>query len=380
MDKDGHCPTRWSLKVLIYVDKLRQLVKFSLALNYTDQVEFVGDSEPTMKSLMSSVKLMRQQLGLATTVTHAKPNEKGRTAQVERAIQTVRRQASTLVNMAEVRCELRLPSDHPVHLWSYLYSTWTLNRFHCPAATQISPFELVNGRRYAGKVACFGEAVMVLHRRGLNVKQGPQWVPGIWLGKTEQEDLHVVATCDGIIKGKANQTHIDRNGDRIWLFLGQAQTLPEHTQRGFQKALKFGGTVTPRACDSCLNLKAKMKKTIDYDARDVRDYARADTPTTPMMRVMDFWRSKNKIGSVKLMDETFSPRKAGKFQDGGSLKTVVVMRQVQPVVWLILWFWMTRQFKNRQSKAPRLSSGAQRSSPSRQRTFPTKFCRQCFAS
>ena len=64
-----------------------QLVKFSLALNYMDQVEFVGDSEPTMKSLMSSVKLMRQQLGFATTVTHAKPNEKGRTAQVERAIQ-----------------------------------------------------------------------------------------------------------------------------------------------------------------------------------------------------------------------------------------------------------------------------------------------------
>ena len=90
------------------------LVKFSLALNYTDQVEIVGDSEPTMKSLMSSA-----------------PNEKGRTAQVERAIQTVRPQASTLVGMAEVRC--------PVHLWSYLCSTWTLNRFHCPVSTQISP-------------------------------------------------------------------------------------------------------------------------------------------------------------------------------------------------------------------------------------------------
>jgi len=98
------------------------LVKFSLALNYTDQVEFVGDSEPTMKSLMSSA-----------------PNEKGRTAQVERAIQTVRPQASTLVGMAEVRCELRLPAEHPVHLWSYLCSTWTLNRFHCPVSTQISP-------------------------------------------------------------------------------------------------------------------------------------------------------------------------------------------------------------------------------------------------
>eukprot|EP00435_Cladocopium_sp_Y103_P033922 s3061_g8.t1 len=93
------------------------LVKFSLALNYMDQVEFVGDSEPTMKSLLGSVKLMRQQLGFATTVDHGKPTKKGRTAQVERAIQTVRRQASTLVCMAAEKCELRLPADHPVNPW-----------------------------------------------------------------------------------------------------------------------------------------------------------------------------------------------------------------------------------------------------------------------
>ena len=55
------------------------------------------------------------------------------------------------------------------------------------------------------------------------------------------------------------------------------------------------------------NQKVKMKKTIDYDARDVRDYARADTPMTLMMRVMDF--KKNKIESERLMDESFSPRK-----------------------------------------------------------------------
>ena len=34
---------------------------------------------------------------------------------------------------------------------------------------------------------------MVLHRRGVNCKAGPQWVPGVWLGKSEQEDLHIVA-------------------------------------------------------------------------------------------------------------------------------------------------------------------------------------------
>ena len=92
------------------------------------------------------------------------------------------------------------------------------NRFHCRSAIKVNAFELVNGRRYSGKVAVFGEVVMLPYRKGLNVKQGPQWVPGIWLGKTENEDLHVVATCDGILRGKAIRRTFEpwRPG---WLFM-----------------------------------------------------------------------------------------------------------------------------------------------------------------
>ena len=226
----------------------------------------------------------------------------------------MRRQASTLVNMAEVRCELRLPADHPVHLWSYLYSTWTLNRFHCPAATQISPFELVNGRRYAGKVACFGEAVMVLHRRGLNVKQGPQWVPGIWLGKTEQEDLHVVATCDGIIKGKAIR-RTSTPWRPMWLFLVKDKPY-QSTRRKVPKALKFGGMVTPRPVTQT-QPEGQDEEAIDYDARDVRDYAKqhphdTDDEGDGLQEDQEQDRKREADG------ETFSPRKAVKFQDDGS--------------------------------------------------------------
>ena len=170
------------------------LVRFSMALNYMDRVEFVSDAEPTMKSLLASVQLMRQHLGYPTVVTHSRPGDKGRTAQVERVIQTLRRQSSTLVQMASDRCSLQLPGDHAIWPWSFVHAAWTLNRFVNHTTTQMSPFELVYGRRYSGKVACFGEMVLVLHRRGLNTKLGPQWVPGIWLTKTDGDDLHVVAT------------------------------------------------------------------------------------------------------------------------------------------------------------------------------------------
>ena len=249
------------------------LVKFSLSLNYMDKTEFVGDSEPTMKSLLNSVQLMRQQLGFSTVVTHAKPGEKGRTAQIERAIQTVRRQASTLTYMAESKCELRLPADHALHLWSYNHAVWLINRFHCHSTTKVNAFELANGRRYSGKVAVFGEVVMLLHRRGLNVKQGPQWVPGIWLGKTENEDLQVVATCDGVLRGKAIRRTSEpwRPG---WLFMVNEKPFQVPKRRS-SRTLKAGAPITPKpVMDQHPEHRGReLDDVVDYDAKDVMEYA-----------------------------------------------------------------------------------------------------------
>ena len=250
------------------------LVKFSLNLNHFDMVEFAADSEPTTRNLLESVKLLRQQLGMRTTVSHAKPGEKGRTAQVERAIQTLRNQASTLLHMAEEKCRLRLPFDHALVPWSYVHAAWVLNRFAVHSATKISPFELVHGRRYCGKVACFGEVVMLLHRRGLTCKQGPQWVPGVWLGKTEAEDLHVVSTPNGVLKGKA----IRRTADPwrgVWLFMKEKPYKPWTIRRSFK--ILAGTPAIP------LPVKQRHRRDmdeIDYDAQDVQNYAEQH-PDTP---------------------------------------------------------------------------------------------------
>ena len=48
---------------------VENLVRLSMALNHMNQVEFVSDAEPPMKSLIASVQLLRQHLGYPTTVT-----------------------------------------------------------------------------------------------------------------------------------------------------------------------------------------------------------------------------------------------------------------------------------------------------------------------
>jgi len=167
---------------------------------------------------LASVQLMRQHLGYPTVITHSRPGDKGRTAQVERVIQILRKQSSTLVHMASDKCGLQLPGDHALWSWAFIHAAWTLNRFYYHTTTRMRCFELVFGRRYFGKVVSFGEMVLRLHRRGPNVKLGPQWVPGIWLTTTEGDDLHVAASPNGILRGKAIRMLSDP-WSATWLFV-----------------------------------------------------------------------------------------------------------------------------------------------------------------
>ena len=176
------------------------VVRFTLALNHYGNTEIIGDSEPTMKALLTYVKSIRHSLGLETTITNSM--KKGQTGRVERAIATLRKQASTLMEMAESKCMLHLEGSHAMWYWSYLHAAWILNRFGVHSALSATPFELAYGRRYMGKVVCFGEYVLLLHRQP-GMKQGPQWLPGIWVGKTNEDDLHLVIGVNGVMKGKA---------------------------------------------------------------------------------------------------------------------------------------------------------------------------------
>lgn len=195
---------------------------------------------------------------------------------------------------------------------------------------------------------------MVLHRCGLNVKQGPQWVPGIWLGKTEQEDLHVVATCDGIIKGKAI-LHTSTAWRPIWLFLVKDKPY-QSTRKRVPRTLRFGGTVTPKPVTH-VQPEGQDEETIDYDARDVRDYAErhphdTDDEGDRLQEEQDRKREAE--------DESFSPRKTVKLQDGGDQggpATGVASGLADSAV------LDDTAVQEPQSKAPRLSPGAQNQVP-----------------
>lgn len=76
--------------------------------------------------------------------THGNPGGKGRTGQVERAVQTCRWQASAIQAMAGEKCEIELPEDQALVPWiyiflSYIHAAGLLNRYHVHSTTRINP-------------------------------------------------------------------------------------------------------------------------------------------------------------------------------------------------------------------------------------------------
>ena len=237
-----------------------------LVLTLLRTIQIVSDNEPVLKAVVEAIRLMRQGLGLATTVTYAKPYSKGRTGQVERCIQTLRRQSSTVLAMLEDKVKVKFPMAHPVVSWCYVHSAWLLNRFANHSALRCTPFEIVNGRRYSGRLVNFGECVLVLQKTA-QYKHGPRWFPGVWLGKSTDgnDDLHVVATPAGIVKSKAvRRTASPWKGTWLWL----VKDFPYKPNAFPKKPLKLapGFPVIAKPVED----KDKLE---DKDAQDVLEYA-----------------------------------------------------------------------------------------------------------
>ena len=171
------------------------LVHFTTQLGY-NSIVLKADNENAAKALKDKVQKIRSSLGLSTTLQESIPYNHESNGAAERAIQTVRRQANTLLDELRERTGLSIPHEHPVVSWAFRHACWLLNRFAVSSSTKRTPQEVLYGYPYTGKLVPFGTVVMA---KRLKVKRKGDriWNAGIFLGKTEQ-DTWIVAQPDGI--------------------------------------------------------------------------------------------------------------------------------------------------------------------------------------
>ena len=162
-------------------------------------INLKADNEGTMKKLKQIILKQRSALGLGTTLQDAVSGQKETNGMAERAIQTVRRQDLTLIQGLQEQAKVLIAHTHPLFSWAFRHAAWILNRYHRHSATGMTPYEFVAGRPYEGTLCQFGESLMVLvNRTGVNVKKGdPQWLRGVFLGKTDN-NLFITWHMDGI--------------------------------------------------------------------------------------------------------------------------------------------------------------------------------------
>ena len=100
-------------------------------------------------------------------------------------------------------CELsenyqeKIGTDHYMFPWVVRHSAWTLARFHINK-TKTTAFQVIKGREYISELMPLGETVMGKYPK-VKDKAAPRWVKGVYAGKTESSDEHLVLTGSGAL-------------------------------------------------------------------------------------------------------------------------------------------------------------------------------------
>ena len=156
-----------------------------------DVISLKCDQEPATLSLLDAVKKTCRCLGIRASGETVPVGSHASNGAAEVTVKVIRRQANLLIQQIEKGCHIQdvIGCQHPLYHWALLHSAWLHNRFVVKQGK--TAYELCADRVYSGRIAMFGECVMGFLKTSF--KGAPQWVKGIWLGKTMNNDVHIVA-------------------------------------------------------------------------------------------------------------------------------------------------------------------------------------------
>ena len=101
----------------------------------------------------------------------------------------------------------RPSADNALMRWIVRHAAWLIPRFRSSEVQ--SPFYRAMGGPYRGKLVEFGETVLAHLPEGGKGSGNPapkladRWKPGVWLGKSDLTDEHLVRTDDGVMYARS---------------------------------------------------------------------------------------------------------------------------------------------------------------------------------
>eukprot|EP00438_Fugacium_kawagutii_P013012 Skav219672 [mRNA] locus=scaffold3149:113084:120619:+ [translate_table: standard] len=155
------------------------------------------DQEPTMLKVEDLARRALVKMNYTVHLENSKIYDSASNALAENAIHRIRQTATVLQLALEENLCMQLPTTHALTSWSYIHASFLINRFVCKGG--VTPFEVVCGRGYTGKLAQFGEPVLAWTYKKPGPKGGSRWTESIFLSKTMTHDMFIVG-CEGTIR------------------------------------------------------------------------------------------------------------------------------------------------------------------------------------
>lgn len=122
----------------------------------TRPIIFQSDGERATRQILRAIQHARATLGLTTEIRTTSRDRHASNGQAERTAQSVRKLANTLRQFAEEKTGVKLTGD--MH-WSFRHAAWLMLRYR--VINGATSFEFLTDGRYVGKVALWGETVLL---------------------------------------------------------------------------------------------------------------------------------------------------------------------------------------------------------------------------
>lgn len=161
------------------------------------------DNEPALVQLVDKVAEFRMpRETLKEPIVRAEHEGVGAVERAHRSLQATTR-ALKLDYLA--RTKVDVVPGHVLFPWMLRHSAWLTNRFQPRGSRGTTAYEARNGVPYKSALVAFGEVIMIrvpIDPPGLKRKLDTQWMKGVWVGRMDDNDAHIVITPYGTVTGR----------------------------------------------------------------------------------------------------------------------------------------------------------------------------------
>jgi hypothetical protein len=157
------------------------------------------DQEPAIMKLAQEVKNKRTH---GTVLVKGQKYSHQSMGFIENANGRIEEQTRVIILRLEDRYKISITADSPMLPWIVRHAAWLLGKYSTNESGQTA-HRILRGKNYDGVIVEFGEVVWWKRPQLQQAKLEARWLSGLWVGKVDSSDEHMIIMKDKVEKCRA---------------------------------------------------------------------------------------------------------------------------------------------------------------------------------